>query len=343
MTTDQATVRTGGRLHFGFRNLSSARDRLYGSIGVAVTTPTVTVTATPAPGIDCTHDRARDFATTAVSLLGVDGATVTVEEELPRHVGLGSGTQLALATYRAIAAAHGVPSRVRTAAPALGRGRRSGIGIATFERGGFVVDNGHPAEDVLKGPREPGAWEAPDVAHRFGVPASWRFVLVLPDAPPGKASEAEAKSMRAAIDSADSETADEIEAILTDQLLPAITDRAIEVFGEGITRIDALNGSWFEQEQSATHRPAAREIVDSLQDHEAIYGVGQSSWGALVYGLTTANRREAASEAGRVALESSGRDGNVWIVSGRNHGATVNDFDTGKGTMTTHQHGATKE
>lgn len=343
MTVDEVTVSTSGRLHFGFRNLSPKRERLFGSLGVAVTAPRTIVTATPTTGIDCEHERAGRFAERAASLLSVDGAAVTVDSELPPHVGLGSGTQLGLATYRAVAEANDVRPRIREHAPALGRGRRSGIGIAAFERGGFVVDDGHPTAQVLEGRRAVGSWQSPPVSHRVALPASWRFVLVLPEAPPGKRSEEEAQSIRAAIDAADVETAEEIESILRERVLPALAAERIEAFGTAITRIDELNGSWFEAEQDAAHRSRAGAIVDALDERDEIFGVGQSSWGALVYGLTDAEHVEAAHAAGRRALATAESDGRVWVVSAKNHGATVIDSDTRKRTMRTRNHGVTKE
>lgn len=334
MSADPISVTTGGRLHVGFRNLSAERERLFGSIGVGVSEPRTRVAVRPATDVETDHDRARRFGERAVSLLDVEGAAITIEEELPRHVGLGSGTQLALAIYTGIAIAHGRQPDVRRHAPALGRGRRSGVGIATFEAGGFVVDSGHPTDRVLDASHlTAGAWQTPEIEHRLGVPESWRFVLVLPDAPPGTHHEEEARSIRSAIDAADAAPAAEIEEILKEQLLPALREDDIVTFGRGITRIDAVNGAWFEAVQSATYRPLAGPIVDTLAADEAILGVGQSSWGALVYGLTAADRAEEARAAGQRALEVASSTGRVWLVSARNHGATVIDSDKRKRDM----------
>ena len=70
------------------------------------------------------------------------GCRSTVTEHIPEHVGLGSGTQLALAVGVGLAAVCGIDADVREIASALRRGRRSGIGIAAFRAGGFVIDAG---------------------------------------------------------------------------------------------------------------------------------------------------------------------------------------------------------
>jgi beta-ribofuranosylaminobenzene 5'-phosphate synthase len=45
---DAVRVTTGGRLHFGFGNLSLAHERLYGACGVAVAAPRLRLTVEPA-------------------------------------------------------------------------------------------------------------------------------------------------------------------------------------------------------------------------------------------------------------------------------------------------------
>ena len=106
-------VGAGGRLHFGFQNLSLAHERLYGGVGVALAEPRVELTAEPAESVVCSDPLVADCAAAACELLGVEGVRVAVEETVPRHVGLGSGTQAALATLAAVARAHDRPPEVR--------------------------------------------------------------------------------------------------------------------------------------------------------------------------------------------------------------------------------------
>ena len=92
-----ATVATGARLHFGFQNLALAHDRLYGGVGAALSEPRIVVEAERAPSVRVEDPDAAEFVPDVADLLGVEGARVTVSERYPRHAGLGSGTQLALA------------------------------------------------------------------------------------------------------------------------------------------------------------------------------------------------------------------------------------------------------
>jgi predicted sugar kinase len=58
------------------------------------------------------------------------------------------------------------------------RGARSGIGIATFEQGGLVVDGGRGKQTLT-----------PPVISRMTVPDDWRFILVFDQRGQGQINE----------------------------------------------------------------------------------------------------------------------------------------------------------
>lgn len=316
-------VTTGARLHFGFQNLSLARERLYGSLGVTLDEPRLSVEAETAPEVHCSNDDARPYVHRAVELLDLPGASVTVTEGLPRHVGLGSGTQLALATFVAVARAYGEPDAVRPHAPALDRGGRSGVGVATFERGGFVMDAGHPTERFTTARPDRGTWTVPEVTARQAIPEDWRFVLVLPDSRPGRSGEVENESMRSVIERADASIADEISQVMTQQVLPALADEDRETFGRAVAEIGKLNGAWYTDEQGGVYRPPVGTIVDELTADHAVSGAGQSSWGPATYGVTDRAHADGAREAAHAALDAADVSGEVSLVVPRNDGACV--------------------
>jgi len=317
-----ATVTVGGRLHFGFLNLSLAHERLYGGMGVALEAPVASVTAARAETV-VADDPVASHAARAVETLDVPGATVTVDGTLPRHVGLGSGTQHALATYGAVAAAYGRDPDVRAAAPALGRGGRSGVGVAAFEAGGFVLDGGHPTARFTTERPPDGEWEVPAVTARHDLPADWRVVLVLPDAEPGRSGDDEDDSMRTAVERADPTIADDVAATVTRRLLPAAASGDLGAFGDAVAAVGRRNGAWYADEQGGVYRPPVGSVVAALSDAAAIEGAGQSSWGPTVYGFTDAERAAAARDAGERALAAAGVDGRVLVTGVRNRGASV--------------------
>ncbi|RLM37135.1 beta-ribofuranosylaminobenzene 5'-phosphate synthase family protein [Haloarcula sp. Atlit-120R] len=319
------TVTTAARLHFGFQNLSLAHERLYGGVGLALDEPRLTVEASRAETVRCDDPATEPYVRRVVDALDVPGAAVAVDERFPRHVGLGSGTQLSLATLIAVVRAYDRTADARTYAPQLGRGGRSGVGVAAFESGGFVVDGGHPTERFTAEPPAEGDWDVPPVLARHDVPAHWRFVIVVPDTDPGQSGSAEDQSMRQAVERADPGIADEISTLLTRRVLPAIATRDHSDFGQAAARLGRLNGAWYADEQGGVYRPPAGELVDSLSSAPVISGAGQSSWGPTVWGLTTAAHQSEAREAGVLALDEAGVEGTVTVVAPRNTGASLTE------------------
>jgi beta-ribofuranosylaminobenzene 5'-phosphate synthase len=316
-------VQSGSRLHFGFLNLSLARERIYGGLGVAIERPVVSVSAERADELRCEDADAESYARLSVDALGVPGADVAVESGPPRHAGLGSGTQLALATYAAVARAYDRDPDVRAAAPALDRGGRSGVGVAAFERGGFAIDAGHPRARFTTDRPPRGEWSVPPVSVRHDVPEDWRFVLLTPDVDPGRSGDSEDASMRATIERADPGIADDIAVTVTGQLLPAIAAGDRDAFGTAVAEIDRLNGAWYADEQGGVYRPPVGVLVDELDASPAVSGVGQSSWGPTVYGVTDRGTAGEARDAAETALDAAGVGGEVRVVAPRNHGATI--------------------
>jgi len=344
-----ARVSAGARLHFGFCNLSLSHERLYGApLGLGLAEPRVVVDAEPdseitvaveTPTTDsATRNDIREYATTATDLLGVDGAQITVHETLPRHAGLGrSGTQLAAATLAAVAAAHGRTPRPR-ARPGARRGGRSGVGVATFEAGGFVLDAGHPTARFTTDRPADGEWTVPPVAARHAVPDDWRFLLVRPDADPGRSGDAEDDAMRTAVERAEPGLADRIGGIVTRRVLPRDRDRERRAL----------------RRRSRGDRPAQRCVVRRRTGRglppagrrRGRIAVGRRGRvrrravvvGPTVYGITDAANATAAASAGERALDEAGVDGSVSVVEAANGGARVTGRVRRAGTANEQQH-----
>src|SRR5690606_24531005 len=86
----------------------------------------------------------------------------------PPHIGLGSGTQMAMAVAAALRRLHGLDTDATDDALVLGRGRRSGIGIAAFKQGGLIVDAGRRQDE-----------SEPPVVARHAFPEEWRVILIM--------------------------------------------------------------------------------------------------------------------------------------------------------------------
>jgi beta-RFAP synthase len=310
--TASVRVEAPARLHLGMLAVAGEGGRRFGGLGASVSRPAVVLEASAADELSAEGadaERALMFAHRCQQALGLGGgAHLRVVEAIPPHVGLGSGTKLALAVAQALAALHDRELSAPELAQAVGRAARSAVGTWTFALGGLVVEGGVP-----RGEERP----APLLAH-YDVPAEWRVVLVIPTADPGLSGVAEEEAFRQLVPSA--ERSATIAQLVLTSLLPALVEGEIEEFGAALTRVQQLVGDAFATVQGGRFHPRAAALVEALLRHGAA-GAGQSSWGPAVYGVVGS---EAAGRelAGRMEEVVAG-EGTVALVGFDNRGVRV--------------------
>ncbi len=314
----RVSVATGGRLHIGFTNMSDGFGRCYGSMGVALDSPRTTVVIENHDTLEvegANAEQIRAYVVRFCELYSVEPrVTIQIRERIPEHVGLGSGTQLALAIGMGLARVCGVRAQVHDLASALGRGRRSGVGIAAFETGGFVVDAGRKKGDH-------GLRKTPTVVFRRDFPSRWCFVVAVPGVRHGLNGPDEEGVFRALAPPA--RISEEICRLTLLKLMPALIEQDIEEFGCALTAIDRKTGQYFAEVQGGIYgQGEASEIIDVMLQAGA-HGAGQSSWGPSVYGLVDEVRAIRVEKEVRRALDERRDGGSVFIAHGRNRGAKV--------------------
>ena len=131
-------VEAPARLHLGMLAVAEDGARRFGGLGVSVGRPAVVLEAEPADELSAEGadaERALTFARRCRDALGLaGGAHLRVVEAIPEHVGLGSGTKLALAVAQALATLEGSEADAPALAEAAGRAARSAVGMWTFAR-----------------------------------------------------------------------------------------------------------------------------------------------------------------------------------------------------------------
>ena len=243
--------------------------------------------------------------------LPLSGATINVLSVPPEHVGLGSGTQLAVATARgllALCATEDVTNQ--DLARILGRGQRSAIGLNGFSTGGLLVDGG----------KSDGNGIAPVVA-RLPICADWRFVLVIPRSLRGLHGPSEMRAFRH-LPPMPLETTAELchEILLT--LLPAVAEHDVVRFGQAVYALNRRVGECFAAAQGGVYAgPLLQDVVTFVRS-QGIEGVGQSSWGPTLFAVTR-DADEAAGLAGMIRARFAFASDEVIITSANNDGATI--------------------
>ncbi|HUU66234.1 MAG TPA: GHMP kinase [Methyloceanibacter sp.] len=307
-------VTTTARLHFGFLDPSGRGVRPFGSFGLSLDRPSTRLRLQRADTSDVNgpeSERAARYLATIAAGCGISHAyRLRMERVIPSHAGLGSGTQLALAVGSAFAAAEGLDLSPLEIAGRLGRGARSGIGIATFETGGAVLDSG-PADGAL-----------PRLAARVPFPDDWRVLLIFDDSTKGLDGASEVAAFEALPDFPEAETAD-LQRRMVDRALPALTQSDFATFCAEVGHLQERMGAYFGPLQGGgpyTSQGVA-ETLNWLRG-QGVTGLGQSSWGPTGFAF-------AASEAGGEELLSALRQRGLGsglrlvLARGRNEGAEI--------------------
>lgn len=308
------TASVPARLHLGFLDLSGDTGRRFGSIGLPLSEPETVVSLSPAgttqvEGPD--RDRAARHLERLCRHLNIRTRhRLTVEAAIPPHRGLGSGTQMAVAVAAALRTLHGLPMKTGDDARLLGRGERSGIGIASFEKGGLIVDAGRTAED-----------RQPPVVSRIPFPGDWRVILILDNNHTGIHGEEELQAFRALPPFPAASAAEICRRVLM-QALPAAIEHDLEAFGAAIENIQFQVGSYFAPAQGGIFASKGVERVARRLAEAGAAGIGQSSWGPT--GFAFAPSEETAMDFVSAAQDVAEPGIEMRIVQGRNTGAEVN-------------------
>ena len=311
--SNSVTIRVPARLHLGFLDLNGDVGRRFGSVGLPLSEPETVVTLSRAAETSVEGSeaaRAEQHLSALCRHLGIKSHhRLVVEQAIPSHAGLGSGTQIALAVAAALRTLHGLPLDVAGDAILLARGARSGIGIASFESGGVIVDAGKNSSG-----------RPPPVVARLPFPDEWRVLLILDEAVEGLHGQDELQAFRA-LPQFPAAGAGEICRQVLMGLMPALVEHDLPVFGAAVTTIQTLIGTHFAPAQGGVFtsrrvEALARRLVDA-----GAVGIGQSSWGPT--GFAFAPSEDEARRMVASVGDATGRGIEIRIVRGRNSGAKI--------------------
>jgi len=315
MAPSGVAIDLSARLHLGFLDLNGDLGRRFGSIGLAISGPQARLCLARSPtdvveGAD--HERAAVYLAAMRRRLALPGAhRLSIAEGLPRHAGLGSGTQLALGVAAALRRLHGLAADSAGDALALERGARSGIGLALFDSGGLVVDGG-------RGPLT----GAPPIVSRMEFPSEWRVMLVFDRTRQGLHGPGERRAFKD-LEPMPAAQAATICRLVLMQALPALAERDIMRFGGAIGEMQRYLGDYFAPAQGG-HRYASAKVAAAVEFlvGAGAHGPGQSSWGPTGFAFA-ASQSEAERLAEAARRRPGGGELEISVVSGLNRGAAI--------------------
>jgi beta-ribofuranosylaminobenzene 5'-phosphate synthase len=314
--SDVIVVSTGARLHFGPLSYLPQQGRHFGGVGVMIEQPGYCLRVAcsqhdAASPTGKSADRVRQFVQRYRQSCPIEWqpppCAIVIEQDVPPHSGLGSGTQLGLAVARSLAELAGETNiGVEELARRVGRGRRSAVGIHGFALGGLIVDAGHTATDEI------GA-----LACRLPLPTDWRVLLITPaGSSAGLSGAGEDRAFRT-LGAMPSALSDRLCRLVVMDLLPAVQSGCLTGFSRAIYEYGRLVGEFFAPAQGGIFgQPITDALVQRLRT-AGICGTGQTSWGPTVFAFIS---DVAAGE--QIAAELAA-DAEVRLVALRNCGATA--------------------
>ncbi len=307
-------ITTPSRLHMALIDMNASRGRVDGSIGLALDKPVISITAEKSDVIEVTgsSEHTQRMKNSAAALLpSGEGIRIKIEQDYPSHIGMGSGTQASLAAGMAVNRLYDLGLTTYEIALKVGRGGTSGIGVAAFENGGFILDGGHKfIEKKAFLPSAASKLPPATVILRTDFP-EWPIVIAIPQQK-GASMMNEVNIFRTECPVPLREV-EELSHIILMKLLPALAEEDMAAFGSAANAIQHLG---FKKREVAM-QPVSKVLMKIFME-EGAYGAGMSSFGPAVYAFG-----EDAEELKKIAEEFLGKKGQVFITEARNEGARI--------------------
>lgn len=307
-------ITTPSRLHLTLIDMNAGIGRVDGSIGITLDKPGIKIDAQKSDIVEITgfseHIGRMRNSTTALLHDG-EGIRISIEEDFPSHIGLGSGTQAALAAGKAVNELYDLGLSIHEIAVKVGRGGTSGIGVAAFESGGFILDGGHKFSHKRAFlPSAASKLPPAPVLLRKDFP-DWDIVLAVPQQKgASQKNEVNIFQEKCPVPLREVEA---LSHVILMQLLPALFEEDIVTFGKSIDAIQELGF----KKQEVRLQPLSKDLMNALREGGA-YGAGMSSFGPTVYTFG-----EDAENLKKIAGEFLGGKGEVLCTKARNRGAII--------------------
>ena len=340
-----AKIHGGSRLHFGLfstrRDNEAGGDRVYGGLGMMLDSPNWEICGQSSSMWSIEGDGSDRYRELLEKLgsseLGLSPVAFRITKSLPAHLGLGSGTQMALGLARLALFLSGNlqnsigqceeivdgKAMVGRLCQLTGRGLRSAIGSHGFVHGGFLVDGGHKTID-----KEKKKQNGPDLGQllaRLDFPNNWPVVVCRRTDHAGLSGTKEKK----VFESLNRPNQPNLESIRRDRLcrlallgvLPSLKEGDWMGFGESLGDFNRLAGEPFALWQGGDHLEGTEGWLGFCRKNR-IHGVGQSSWGPSLFAVCE-DMDQANFLVHNWSAKGFGPPEGIRITKGANFGASV--------------------
>ena len=306
------TVDSPARIHLGFLETNSNTDRKFGSIGLAISSykNIFKIQVSKKVEVVCNNKilkkKVYKILETFSKLKKIKNCKITINQNIPFHKGLGSGTQHALTVGYLISELNSLNMTVHQISELLNRGKRSGVGIEVFKNGGLIIDVGKKKSDSL-----------PLKIFDYKWPKKWKIILIQDESFFGLHGKSENKEFLKIKKSFAQENC----FITMMQIIPGIVENDFESFTRGVSIIQKNMSKIFYGKSNLYASKNVTKIFNYLHFKRYI-GYGQSSWGPTGFVFCKDNKSsiKLCKDIENFIELKKIKGINLRIVEGRNKG-----------------------
>jgi len=308
------SIQSPARLHFGLMEVCAGQDRLFGGLGAMIEQPATQLSLTMIPtknqqqieaySIEADEPWRSRIESVVKRWILANASPITPPFQIrldnkPRmHAGLGSGTQVACATVSLLNHwYHSISNINKTSvedsmilvdelSQITQRGKRSFVGLAGHQQGGFIVDYGLPATGSER------------QVVRLEIPHEWYVLLVKPLSTATISGVVENDYFGQS--QFPNPHRESMWTRIQDEIIPALKAGNLKQFSSALYEYGRDAGRVFARVQGGIYRD---QVVASLIDWMRAQGVtatGQTSWGPTVYAIV-----DSKSDAEELLLKLS--------------------------------------
>ena len=301
------------RLHFGFLGINNNQsDNLLGGIGLSIDKFHTKITMKKNAKITVkgkSLNKASLFLNTFCRKKKIKpNFFLNIEKSSPQHIGLGSGTQLALSIGRAVSDLSNLNLNTKKIAQILNRSYRSNVGLMNFKHGGFLID--------LK------------IKNKFFTnidkvffPEDWKIILIK-DTKQGLHGKNEVDAFKK-IRSFPKINHIKLTDLVLFKIYPSLIEKNFDEFSKAVSKLQNVMGKYFNVFQNGVFSSLEVSNVLNFLKKENVSGYGQTSWGPTGFALFPSIKKAEEMKLKLKKRFSSCKNLEFIICSGKNSGADI--------------------
>ena len=300
------------RLHFGFLELKNNQNNSFGGIGLTIDkfyTKIILKNNNKLQFKGFFLDKASYFIKNFCNKKKIKpNFFLNIEKYSPQHIGLGSGTQLALSIGNAISILKDINLNVEQIAKIQNRGLRSKVGLKNFDHGGFLID--------LKIKKK-----LFNNIEKVCFPEDWKIILIK-DSMQGLHGGNELTAFKK-INEFKNKNNINLYNLTLMKLYPSLIENNFKEFSKAIYNIQNVMGKYFNIYQGGQFSSPKVSMVLNYLKKQKILGYGQTSWGPTGF-IFFPNLKKANEMKRKLKTRfSSCKNLEFIICSGKNSGANI--------------------